>query len=213
MRADFTMSGPVWDNISGEGKDFVSNLLIVDPKERLNATGALAHNWLRHENQHSDATPSEDVVAKLDNSFMAYRETSTLKKLALNVSRQITLVTEAEKRCMDVPASEKGSDLSAVFPPSLPKVIAHNSRTDEIMNLRKTFQKYDTAKNGVLSFDEFKAALHESDFSDELLQEVFESIVSVVCCVAGFNASDCFSADLLFHLHAGRKQEWTYHVY
>lgn len=39
MRADYTMTGPVWDKISTEGKDFVSNLLIVDPKERLNATG------------------------------------------------------------------------------------------------------------------------------------------------------------------------------
>ena len=85
MRADYTMTGPVWDNISSEGKDFVSNLLIVDPKERLNATGALAHEWLNHPNQLSDVTPSEDVVTKLENSFMAYRETSTLKKLALNV--------------------------------------------------------------------------------------------------------------------------------
>ena len=86
MRADYTMEGPIWDNISKEGKDFVNNLLIVDPKERLNATGALAHDWLKHASQHSDATPSEEIVTKLDNSFMAYRETSTLKKLALNVS-------------------------------------------------------------------------------------------------------------------------------
>lgn len=139
MRADYTMASAIWDNVSNEGKDFVSNLLIVDPKERLNATGALAHDWLRHENQHSDVTPSEDVVKKLDNSFMAYRETSTLKKLALNV-------------------------------------IAHNSRTDEIVSLRAAFQKYDTAKNGVLSFDEFKAALKESTISDEMMHEVFESI-------------------------------------
>lgn len=67
------------------------------------------------------------------------------------------------------------------FLPALPlQVIAHNSRTDEIMKLRRTFQKYDTAKNGVLSFDEFKAALHESDISDDMLKEVFESIVSRV---------------------------------
>lgn len=41
---------------------------------------------------------------------------------------------------------------------------------------RKTFQKYDTAKNGVLSFDEFKAALQESDLQESMLVEVFESI-------------------------------------
>lgn len=65
------------------------------------------------------------------------------------------------------------------------------------MKLRKTFQKYDTAKDGVLSFDEFKAALHESDFSDDLLQEVFESIVSPhslhsgsqKCCMSWFTSN------------------------
>lgn len=88
MRADYSMEGPVWENISDEGKDFVKNLLIVDPKERLNATGALAHEWFRHESQYSDSSPSEDVVMKLDNSFMAYRETSTLKKLTLNVGQR-----------------------------------------------------------------------------------------------------------------------------
>ena len=85
MRAAYTMKGPVWEGISAEGKDFVNNLLIVDPKERLNATGALAHDWLQKANSLSDAAPSEEVVTQLDNSFMAYRESSTLKKLALNV--------------------------------------------------------------------------------------------------------------------------------
>lgn len=139
MRAAYTTEGPIWENVSGEGKDFVANLLIVDPKMRLNATGGLAHPWLEHSSEHSAVPPSEEVAAKLENSFMAYKETPILKKLALNV-------------------------------------IAHNSRTDEIMQLRKVFQRYDLAKNGVLSYSEFKAALHESGFSDELLQETFESI-------------------------------------
>jgi len=38
------------------------------------------------------------------------------------------------------------------------------------------FQKYDTARNGVISFDEFTAALHDSDISDEDLKEIFESM-------------------------------------
>jgi len=139
MRADYAMEGPIWDDISDEGKDFVNNLLIVDPKQRLNATGALAHPWLEHCNQHSDRAPSEAILSKLEHSFLSYKDTPTLKKLALNV-------------------------------------IAHNSRTEEIVKLRDVFKKYDTEKNGVLSFDEFKAALHESDFSHELLREVFESV-------------------------------------
>ncbi|CAB9509994.1 MAP kinase-activated protein kinase 2 (Fragment) [Seminavis robusta] len=139
MRADYKMEGPIWDKMSPAGKDFVDNLLIVNPKERLNATGALAHDWLQHQNQYSDEAPSEELVMGLQNSFIAYKNTPTLKKLALNV-------------------------------------IAHNSRTDEIMELRKLFSKYDTAKNGVISYKEFESALKESGMSDELLQDVFESI-------------------------------------
>ena len=77
-----------------------------------------------------------------------------------------------------------GKDFIFAHPAICEQVIAHNSRADEIVALKKAFQKYDTAKNGVLSFDEFKAALHEANFSDEMLQEVFESIVSHgFCCL------------------------------
>ena len=65
-------------------------MLIVDPKQRLNATGALAHPWLEHANRHSDTAPDEAVALGLENSFIAYKETPILKKLALNVSLALT---------------------------------------------------------------------------------------------------------------------------
>ena len=37
---------PYWDQISAEAKDFVRNLLIVDPKKRMTAAEALNHRWL-----------------------------------------------------------------------------------------------------------------------------------------------------------------------
>jgi len=37
---------PYWDPISAEAKDFVSKLLTVDPKKRLNSTDALKHPWI-----------------------------------------------------------------------------------------------------------------------------------------------------------------------
>ena len=87
----------------------------MDPAQRLNATGALAHDWLQNQDLYSDEAPSEEILKELDDCFLAYKETTTLKKLALNV-------------------------------------IAHNSRSSEIMALRNCFLKYDTEKNGVLSF-------------------------------------------------------------
>lgn len=57
-------------------------------------------------------------------------------------------------------------------------VIAHKSTSEEIGILRKIFEKYDTEKNGVLSLDEFKAALETNGYSDEELVSMFEGVVS-----------------------------------
>ena len=56
-------------------------------------------------------------------------------------------------------------------------VIAHKSTTDEIINLRKSFDQFDTANNGVISSAEFKAALQDKcSYSEAEIQEMFDSI-------------------------------------
>lgn len=47
------------------------------------------------------------------------------------------------------------------------------------MNLRKLFDAYDTENNGIISFEEFKAALDKSNYPQEQVQEIFKSIVSL----------------------------------
>ena len=59
------------------------------------------------------------------------------------------------------------------------QVIAHKSSSKEILGLRKLFDQYDTANNGIISFEEFKAALEKSNYPEEQVTEIFESIVSV----------------------------------
>jgi calcium-dependent protein kinase len=59
-------------------------------------------------------------------------------------------------------------------------VIAHKSSSQEIGILRKVFQKYDTKRDGQLSFEEFKAAISESGISESEHQEIFDAVVSVV---------------------------------
>lgn len=45
-------------------------------------------------------------------------------------------------------------------------VIAHKSTSEEIGILRKVFQKYDTEKNGVLSYEEFKKGFDAAGLSE-----------------------------------------------
>jgi len=56
-------------------------------------------------------------------------------------------------------------------------VIAHKSSTDEIINLRKAFDQFDTANNGVISADEFKAALQDKcSYTVDEIQKMFDAI-------------------------------------
>ena len=139
MRADYNFDAPVWDGISAEAKDFVASLLVIDPKLRLDAKQALDHPWIVNREQLKDEVPPEEVLLAMPESLVRYKDSSSLKKLALNV-------------------------------------IAHRSTSDEILHLRKTFEAYDTERNGVISYEEFKAALEKAEYSEDSLQEIFESI-------------------------------------
>jgi serine/threonine protein kinase len=75
------------------------------------------------------------------------------------------------------------NDILSAYKNTLPlkklalNVIAHRSTTDEIVNLRKAFDKFDAANNGVISSEEFKAALQEKcSYSETEIQEMFNSI-------------------------------------
>jgi Ca2+-binding EF-hand superfamily protein len=46
------------------------------------------------------------------------------------------------------------------------------------MELRKVFDQFDRGNDGVISFEEFEAAMKESNYLKEQMQEIFESIVS-----------------------------------
>lgn len=45
-KGKFSFRGDQWEMITSEGKDFISSLLICDPKDRYDATLAMEHPWL-----------------------------------------------------------------------------------------------------------------------------------------------------------------------
>merc|ERR1711935_194304 len=56
-------------------------------------------------------------------------------------------------------------------------VVAHKSNSAQIRNLRKAFDKFDTANNGVISSEEFKTALKDKcEYSDKEIREMFDAI-------------------------------------
>jgi calcium-dependent protein kinase len=140
MRGEFHFASPVWANVSESAQNFVSRLLVVDPEIRMDATTALKHPWIVNRAQLPDEIPSEEILSVVDDCLLHYRQTSTLKKLALNV-------------------------------------IAHRSTADDILQLRQAFDAFDATKDGIITFEEFKEALKNMNYSDETVKEIFSSVV------------------------------------
>ena len=46
-RGKYTLSGPKWDTVSEEAKDFIRHLLVYNPSKRITAEQALKHVWLQ----------------------------------------------------------------------------------------------------------------------------------------------------------------------
>ena len=140
MRCDYNFRKDYWKPVSDEAKDFLTKLLVMDPKIRYDAKAAQAHEWMHKEFKLEDRAPTESLTGRVNAVLSAYKNNVPLKKLALNV-------------------------------------IAHKSTTDEIINLRKAFDQFDTANNGVISSEEFKTALEDKcSYTESEIQEMFNSI-------------------------------------
>lgn len=45
-KGKYQYDSPYWDNVSDDAKDFISRMLVVDPKNRATATELLEHRWI-----------------------------------------------------------------------------------------------------------------------------------------------------------------------
>lgn len=57
-------------------------------------------------------------------------------------------------------------------------VIAKKSSAEDIFELRKVFDEFDTSDSGTLTLNEFKAALGQFKYSEEDIEDIFRKIVS-----------------------------------
>ena len=49
--AEYQFHPEQWAGVGDAGKDFVSKLLVADPRQRMSAGEALAHPWIRNRAQ------------------------------------------------------------------------------------------------------------------------------------------------------------------
>ena len=46
-KCEYDMTGPIWEKISPEAKDFISKLLVADPEKRLDGEQIMSHPWIK----------------------------------------------------------------------------------------------------------------------------------------------------------------------
>ena len=89
-------------------------------------------------------------------------------------------------------------------------VIAKKSTTEDIVDLRKVFEEYDTDKDGTISFSEFKKAMAKSNYTDKEIETMFHKVVSVRVILFSATCPTNMSRSKIL---PGRKPERSYHVH
>ena len=162
---------PMWDK-SDTAKDFVQHLLRLNPYERYTVVQALQHPFIqqRDRTEHEELSPQVYKIIECSLQQYSQQEATTLKKLALSV-------------------------------------IAHNAAANRshdggrenhsVEQLQKAFSHFDTEKNGILSYEEFRTAILQTmsqqpssssppssdeplplPYTEQELERIFDSLVS-----------------------------------
>ena len=87
MRGKYALNNnPIWQMIDPNAIDFVRNLLLVDPNLRMTALEASHHKYIDQIVVRNNEKTSQILVNhSIDEALRHYRDTSSIKKLALNV--------------------------------------------------------------------------------------------------------------------------------
>lgn len=86
MKGEYEFDSPYWDNISEAAKDFISNLICIDPEKRYTCKSALAHPWISG-NLALDKDIYHSVSEQLKKNFaknkwkQAYNATAVIRQM------------------------------------------------------------------------------------------------------------------------------------
>lgn len=142
LNCQYDFRGRRWKHITEQAKDFIEDLLVLDPEDRVDAATAMSSMWLNKRFAATTRAPHVEEETLACEAMVRYASYAKLKKMAL-------------------------------------MVVAHKSTTEEIGILRKVFQKYDSQRDGTISYDEFCEALNDSGLTPEDLRSVFNAMVRI----------------------------------
>lgn len=166
---------PEWRSVSETAKDLVTKLLHPDPKKRLNADEALAHEWIALKGCIGEGGDLKVAQAALKQQVAQKRLTAMWHVLdiinALDGSMGSTqpgtpagrkqLPPGLLKRVSQSPEGSNRMLTPAEGGPSRPRL---NSTTDRMEELQTLFNLFDTDGNGTIDQHEIAALFHKLGF-------------------------------------------------
>jgi len=150
---------PEWDRISDEAQNFCTSLMQKQPKDRLSATAAKDHPWIKHASKlHQGETAAAEMQHHQDvvDSLQAFAEADELKKLALEVIAFETPPSKLEELRhlfvkMDV------DDSGTISRTEFTEAMRLHPEVPEEM-IAKMYAEMDVDKSGEVDYTEFLSA-------------------------------------------------------
>lgn len=174
-RGKYTLSGPRWDGISEEAKDFIRRLLVYNPSKRATSEQAMKHPWLlaaraRQTAQNGVATLDADIV----NSLREYRTMTVFKRAALEAiafSMSTSSLAHLRDAFLTVDSGGTGSVTLGEFTQVLKEAGIGREEASAI------FQSIAPARSTTISYSEFLAAtLNKRALRDATIRAAFSRL-------------------------------------
>lgn len=157
----FDFHDDLWSDITNDAITFISKLLVKEADKRLSADEAMQDNWIL---MYGRRQVTQQVATTGTTTIKTQHDDDKLK--------------ERVKQCM-VRYSQYNDFMKLAM-----NAIAKKSTADEIFDLRRVFEEFDTLNTGTLTFPEFRAALSQFNYPAEDIARMFHKIVSCVILVA-----------------------------
>ena len=161
MECNYSMEGPVWDQISKEAKDLIGRMLCRDVNKRITGQQALGHPWFRNA-QSNPVSGAKEILNRI--SF--YEAGNKLKRYAMKVmvrqlkGEEINSLTHLFR---ELDTDRTGYITAKELKIGLKKVGISLRGTQ----VRGIVEKADLAGNGKINYSEFlQAALDQKYLSD-----------------------------------------------
>jgi len=166
----FDFPSPEWDAISGKAKQFISNMLVLDPAARFSAEALLEDSWLKDT---MSSAPVGTLNDKIGENLRKFSGMSKLKKVALTLIAQQLSDSRIDDLKNTFSVLDKNKDGTLTIKEITDGMLQHGLQMPA--DMAAALERVDTDGSGSIDYTEFIAAtLEQSKYmKDEVMWSAF----------------------------------------